>query len=89
MFYLIRNPEEKKVDLPGNFTVEKIDEKPVFLKYLRPQDQIPVVAFDIPTVPADKPNPLPKHRIRINHSPCQLAHLKAHENAQRHRQLSW
>ncbi len=50
-------PEEKKVELPRNNTVEKLDESPVFFEISSASDQIPVVEFDIPStpIPAEKP----------------------------------
>ena len=46
-----QSPEEKKVELPRNNTVEKLDESPVFFEISSASDQIPVVEFDIPSTP--------------------------------------
>ncbi len=49
-------PEEKKVELPRNNTVEKLEGQPVFFEISSVSDQVPVIEFDIPTtpVPAEK-----------------------------------
>ncbi|MEO5890375.1 MAG: cell division protein FtsZ, partial [Ferruginibacter sp.] len=53
------NPEERKVDLPRNNTVEKLDEVPLFFEISSSADQVPVVEFDIPiTVPAPEKTPI-------------------------------
>ncbi|MEP6556637.1 MAG: cell division protein FtsZ, partial [Ferruginibacter sp.] len=44
-------PGERKVELPSNNTVEKIDEQPIFFEISSASDQIPVFEFDIPTTP--------------------------------------
>jgi cell division protein FtsZ len=46
-----QQPEERKVDLPRNNTVEKLDEAPVFFEISSAADQTPVIEFDIPTTP--------------------------------------
>lgn len=53
-------PDDKKVELPRNNTVEKIDEVPVFFEISSAADQVPVVEFDIPATapPAEKTPPV-------------------------------
>ena len=46
-----QQPEERKVDLPRNNTVEKLEEAPVFFEISSAADQTPVIEFDIPTTP--------------------------------------
>ena len=43
--------EEKLVELPGNFTVEKSGITPVFFEISSAADQVPVIEFDIPATP--------------------------------------
>ena len=67
-----QEPEERKVELPRNITVEKLDESPVFFEISSASDQIPVVEFDIPStpIPAEKP-PVEKAPVE-NTSPTEL-----------------
>ena len=44
-------PAERRVELPGNNTVEKLDDAPVFFEISSAADQTPVIEFDIPTTP--------------------------------------
>ncbi|MFN8244365.1 MAG: cell division protein FtsZ [Ferruginibacter sp.] len=50
-------PPAAIVELPGETTVEKIEEAPVFFEISSASDQIPVIEFDIPqaSIPAEKP----------------------------------
>ncbi|CAN5557077.1 cell division protein FtsZ [soil metagenome] len=55
-------PGERKVELPSNNTVEKIDEQPIFFEISSTSDQSPVIEFDIPTapIPSEKKPAIPE-----------------------------
>jgi cell division protein FtsZ len=53
-------PVIEKVKSPSTFTGEKIEETKVFFEISSAADQIPAVAFDIPTTPAPSERPVKK-----------------------------
>jgi cell division protein FtsZ len=54
----------KQVDLRSKTTVEKMDEAPVFFEISSASDQIPVIAFDIPTTPPPTEKPVSKTSVK-------------------------
>ncbi|UEG50290.1 cell division protein FtsZ [Ferruginibacter lapsinanis] len=48
---------EAQIEIPGKTPADKIDDTPVFFEISSAQDQVPVIEFDMPTVPlpAEKP----------------------------------
>ncbi|UAY51639.1 cell division protein FtsZ [Ferruginibacter albus] len=61
---IIKNDETEKVELLSKTTVEKSQDEPVFFEISSAQDQVPVVHFDIPTIPipSEKPQPVENSR---------------------------
>ena len=67
-----QQPEENKVELPRNNTVEKLQEAPVFFEISSAADQVPIIEFDIPTTP----QPLEKTPIVDNNKTELSIHYK-------------
>jgi cell division protein FtsZ len=56
----------KKVESPSIITGEKIEEAKVFFEISSAADQIPAVAFDIPTTPVPSEKPVKKTSVTTN-----------------------
>lgn len=62
-----KNPEEVKAVLPEKPTADPADAAPVFFEISSPNDQAPVIVFDIPLVPPAKEKPTEKKTSTTSH----------------------
>jgi cell division protein FtsZ len=54
----------KKVEVRGKITGEKLDESVVFFEISSASDQVPVIEFDIPTIPVPTEKPISKTSVQ-------------------------